>query len=175
MKTFLAFVAALVVAAPVLAQEATTPPATAPSTPPAATAPNPANQPADNMQVLRDKLKADKKLVVAEAMQLTEGEAKVFWPVYDSYQKDLSALNDRSIKLIKTYADNYGLMSEGVAKGMVDSFLAIEKDRIALMSSYAPKLRKVLPEVKVARYYQVENKIRAAVNYELANQIPLAE
>jgi hypothetical protein len=171
MKTFLAFAAALVVAAPVFAQDATAPPATAP----AVTAPAATDKPADTMQVLRDKLKADKKLVVAEAMQLTEGEAKAFWPVYDSYQKDLSALNDRSIKLIKTYADNYGLMSEGVAKGMVDSFLSIEKDRIALMSSYAPKLRKVLPEVKVARYYQVENKIRAAVNYELANQIPLAE
>jgi len=164
MNKFLACVIALVIAAPVFAQDAT-----APATTPAA------DKPADTMQVLRDKLKADKKLVVAEAMNLTQSEATAFWPVYESYQKDLSALNDRSIKLIKTYASNYGLMTDSAAKGMVDSFLAIEKDRIGLMTSYAPKLRKVLPEVKVARYYQVENKIRAAVNYELANEIPLAE
>ena len=161
MNKFLAFMVALMIAAPAFAQEAT--------------APATSDKPADTMQVLRDKLKADKKLVVAEAMNLTEGEAAAFWPVYESYQKDISALNDRSIKLIKTYADDYGAMTDTAAKGMVDSFLNIEKDRIALMLNYAPKLRKVLPEVKVARYYQIENKIRAVVNYELASQIPLAK
>ena len=88
--------------------------------------------------------------------------------------KELAALNDRTMKLIKDYATNYGAMTDPAAKGIVDSFLAIEKDRIQLMTSYTPKFRKVLPEVKVARYYQVENKIRAVVNYELAQEIPLA-
>ena len=163
MNKLLAVVAALVFALPAFAQEAT------PTAPPAST-----EKPADTMEVLRAKLKADKKLVVAEAMELTEKEATAFWPVYESYQKDLSALNDRTMKLIKDYADSYGQMTDPAAKGIVDSFLAIEKDRIQLMQTYAPKLRKVLPEVKVARYYQVENKIRAVVNYELASEIPLA-
>jgi hypothetical protein len=163
MIKLLAIAAALVIAAPAFAQEAT------PTAPPAST-----EKPADTMEVLRAKLKADKKLVVAEAMELTEKEATAFWPVYESYQKDLSALNDRTMKLIKDYADSYGQMTDPAAKGIVDSFLAIEKDRIQLMQTYAPKLRKVLPEVKVARYYQVENKIRAVVNYELASEIPLA-
>jgi hypothetical protein len=33
------------------------------------------DKPADNMQILRDKINADKKLVVATAMDLTESEA----------------------------------------------------------------------------------------------------
>ena len=41
------------------------------------------------MQVLREKLKADKKLVVAANMDLKEAEAKGFWPIYDEYQKEL--------------------------------------------------------------------------------------
>lgn len=169
MKTHLALAAALVLAAPAFAQEGTTPPAT--TAPPAGA---PAETKADNMELLRDKLRADKKLIVAEAMQLTEKEAAAFWPVYDAYQKELSGLNDRTMKLIKDYATSYGQMTDPAAKGMVDSFLAIEKDRIQLMQSYTPKLRKALPEVKVARYYQIENKIRAVVNYELAQEIPLA-
>jgi hypothetical protein len=171
-KKLLAVMATLMLAAPALAQEGSTaaPPATSA---PATTAPA-VDPKADNMDVLRDKLKADKKLVVAEAMQLTEKEAAAFWPVYESFQKDLSALNSRTLKLIKEYAASYGSMTDPAAKGMVDSFLAIEKDRIQLMQAYAPKIRKVLPEVKVARYYQVENKIRAVVNYELAQEIPLA-
>jgi hypothetical protein len=39
----------------------------------------------DNMQILRDKIKADKKLLVAANMELTESEAKGFWPVYEEY------------------------------------------------------------------------------------------
>ena len=42
------------------------------------------DKPADNMQILRDKIKADKKLVVAANMKLTESEAKGFWPVYEA-------------------------------------------------------------------------------------------
>jgi hypothetical protein len=169
MKTISLILFALALAAPAWAQDAGT---TTTTTTTQTTAPATA---ADNMQILRDKLKADKKLVVAEAMKMTEKEAAAFWPVYETYQKDISALNDRTIKLLQDYATNYGGMTDASAKGMVDSFLKIEKDRIGLMTSYRPKFQKVLPEVKVARYYQIENKIRAVVNYELASEIPLAE
>ena len=42
----------------------------------------------DNMQIVIEKIRADKKLFVAENMQLTEAEAKAFWPVYKQYQDD---------------------------------------------------------------------------------------
>src|SRR5205809_934788 len=45
------------------------------------------DKPADTMQLVRDKIHADKKLFIADTMQLTEAEAKAFWPVYASYQK----------------------------------------------------------------------------------------
>jgi hypothetical protein len=163
LSVILAALTLMVFAAPILAEDAATPP-------PAA-----ADKASDTMQALRDKLKADKKLVVSAALSLTDAEATAFWPVYDSYQKDLAALNTRSMKLIQDYSNSYGSMTPASAKGMLDSYLKIEKDRIALMQSYTSKFRKAVPEIKVARYYQVENKIRAVVNYELADAIPLAE
>src|SRR3974377_1700720 len=72
------------------------------------------DKPADNMQIMRDKIKADKKLAVAANMDLTESEAKAFWPVYDQYQKDLGTINERMVKMIKSYADAYN------AKSMTD-------------------------------------------------------
>ena len=131
--------------------------------------------PADNMQLVRDKIKADKKLLVADNMKLTETEAKSFWPVYDSYQKDLGALVTRTIKLIQNYAGSYATMTNEIAKKLVDESLAIESDRNKLRQTYLPKFRQTLPEIKVARYYQIENKIQAAVNYDLAAGIPLAQ
>jgi hypothetical protein len=135
----------------------------------------PADKPADNMQILRDKIKADKKLVVAANMQLTESEAKGFWPVYDAYQKDLEAINKRAAELIKSFADtwNTNSMNNEKAKKLTSKFLAIQADEVKLMKSYVPKLNKVLPATKVARYLQIENKIRVIVKYELADAIPL--
>ena len=132
-------------------------------------------QPADNMQILIEKLKADKKLLVAENMQLTEKEAKAFWPVYESYQKDLDKINQRLGKAINEYAANFQSLTDEVADKLVTEATAIEVDRTKLIQSYLPKLKKVLPVKKVALYYQLENKIRAVVNFQLAANIPLVK
>jgi len=128
-----------------------------------------------DMQILSEKLKADKKLLVAQNMQLTEAEAGKFWPVYGQYQDELFILRMRSLNLIRTYAEKYGSMTNEVAKELLDEYLAIEGLRQKVREAYLPKFREVLPEMKVARYYQIENKISAVVNYELATQIPLLQ
>jgi Skp family chaperone for outer membrane proteins len=135
----------------------------------------PADKPADNTQILRDKIKADKKLVVAANMELTESEAKGFWPVYDAYQKDLEAINKRMVAMIKSYADAYNTksMDNEKAKKLTSDFLAIQADEVKHMQSYVPKLNKVLPATKVARYLQIENKIRTIIKNELVDQVPL--
>jgi hypothetical protein len=132
-------------------------------------------KPANDMQILRDKIKADKKLLVAKNMELTESEAKAFWPVYEAYQKDLGAINRRIGKLIQSYAADYRAqtLTDEKANKLTDELVAIEKAEAGLKGSYVPKLSKVLPPKKVARYLQLENKIRAAVKYDLAGEIPL--
>lgn len=130
-------------------------------------------QAANNMDIVREKLRADKKLFVAESMGFTESEANVFWPIYDNYQKELGSLGDRKIKIIEDYAKVHKSMSNETAKTLLDDYLALEADFHKLRYDYLPKFRGVLPEIKVARYYQLENKIHAVVNFELAETIPL--
>jgi hypothetical protein len=135
------------------------------------------DKPADNMQILRDKIKADKKLVVAANMDLTESEAKGFWPVYEEYQKDLISINQRIGKLIESYATDYraGTITDEKAKVLAEDLVAIEHIDGALQQSYLKKLEGVLPPKKVLRYLQIENKIRAALKYELAANIPAVQ
>ena len=130
-------------------------------------------KPADNMQIVLEKVRADKKLLVAENVQLTEAEAKAFWPVYDQYQDELFLLRSRTVKLINDFAGAYEKMSNETAKKLMDEYMTIESLGPKLRQTYLPKFRKVLPEVKVVRYYQIENKIQAALFYELAANIPL--
>jgi hypothetical protein len=135
------------------------------------------DNPADNMQILRDKIKADKKLLVAANMELTESEANGFWPVYEEYQKDLAAINQRIAQLIESYATDYqaDTLTDEKAKKLIDELVAIEQADGGLQAAYVPKLSEVLPPKKVARYLQIENKIRALIKFDLATKLPLIQ
>src|SRR5262249_50393548 len=137
-----------------------------PTTPVFAQAPT---SPDSNMQILREKIKADKKLVVAANMELTDAEAKGFWPVYEAYQKDLQSLNERMKKAILSYADGYNnrTLTDEQAKQLANEALAIDEQEIKMRRACAAKLSGVLPGKKAARYMQIESKIRAALRYEL--------
>lgn len=128
-----------------------------------------------NMQILLDKVKADKKLVVAANMDLSDAEGKVFWPVYDAYQRDLQVINDRLGKAILAYADAYNkkAMTDDLAMRLSNEALAIDQDELTLRKEYAARLNRELPAKKVARYIQIENKIRAAIRWDMATGIPL--
>jgi len=130
-----------------------------------------------NMDILREKLKSDRKLLVAENMKLSDAEAKNFWPIYDAYQKELSDLNARTIKLIEDYAETYdqGRISNAAARDLLARSMAIDQDEGRMKRTYVSKMQRVLPDAIVARWAQIENKVRAAVRYELAASIPLVE
>ena len=130
-----------------------------------------------NMDILRQKVKADKKLVVAENLMLTEAECAKFWPVYDAYQKELQQINERLKAVILAYADAYnkGPVTDATAKKLIEDASAVDDAEATLRRTALPKILAVLPAAKAARYVQIENKIRAVIRYELAAGIPLVE
>ena len=133
------------------------------------------DKPADNMEIVKEKVRADKKLFIAKNMELTDSEANAFWPVYDAYQAELSKLKDRDSNLIEEFAANFETMSDDVAKNLLDDSLSIHSGYLKLRQSYLAKFRAVLPNKKVARYYQLESKIDAVLEYEQARRIPLIQ
>ena len=133
--------------------------------------------PADNMDIVRDAIKAQKKLLIAENMPLTEAEATAFWPIYEEYQAALKAIVDSDIKVIEEYATNYNTdgMTDEIADKLIKQSMANESSRLKLQEKYYSKFSKVISAKKATRYYQLENKIRAVINYDLASQIPLVD
>jgi len=130
-------------------------------------------RPTDDMEILREKLRADKKLVLASALQLTDTEGKAFWPVYNAYQSDMVQHYDRVLALIDAFAQNYQSLSDEAARKLISDFLALQTNHPALLKKYAPQFLQVLPAKKVAQLYQIENKLRAVVDYGLAQSLPL--
>jgi hypothetical protein len=70
---------------------------------------------------------------------------------------------------------NYKNLSDEKATTIVTDYLTVEEDRAKLRRSYLPEFSKALPGRKVARLYQIENKMDAVLRYELAEEIPVAE
>jgi hypothetical protein len=71
--------------------------------------------------------------------------------------------------------DGYGSLSDARARHLTDEWLKIQSEELALKRTYVERLRKVLPEKKVARFFQLENKLDAALLYNLAGSVPMIE
>jgi len=128
----------------------------------------------DMLQQLRADIQADRQLLVTSNLELTDAEGQAFWPLYREYRAEMGKVGDRLQKLIQDYAKVFESVTPEKATSMVNEMMAIQRDDLKVRELYLPKFRKVLPEVKVARFLQIENKIDAIVKLELAGAIPLA-
>jgi polyhydroxyalkanoate synthesis regulator phasin len=127
----------------------------------------------DQLQQLRAEIRANRQAVVADNLGLTDAEGTAFWPVYRQYHEEIAKVGDRLQKLIQDYAKVYDSATAEQAKAMVDEMMSIQGAELKVKESYLPKFRKVLPEVKVARFLQIENKIDTLIKLDLAAEIPL--
>jgi hypothetical protein len=129
----------------------------------------------DALRVTRDQVQTDRKPLVAKAMNFTDDEAAVFWPIYDEYKAELSKLSDRTITLIAGFAANYRDLTDPQATDMTREYFAIEQDRLNLREKYFEKFSHVLPGKRVARFFQVERRLDAVVTLNLAQAISLVQ
>ena len=127
----------------------------------------------DAVEQARTLIQAERKLVVQQNLMMTEDEAEAFWPVYDRYANEMKKANDLRVKVITDYAANYDDMSDQVANQLLDDGLAFNEAVVKVRKGYIGQFRNVLPAVKVARFYQIENKLDAIGAFALARQIPL--
>jgi hypothetical protein len=134
-----------------------------------------ADAPQNTMDIVREAMRADKKALVAANIQLTDAEAKAFWPVYDKYEKDLLTANNKLYQVVEEYALDYNKLTDAKGLDLIRRYLSAEEARTKVRSLYLTQFSKVLPGLKVARFYQIENKLDAVVRYEMAGQIPMVK
>ncbi len=126
-----------------------------------------------DMDALRAAVRADKRALVAQTLQLTADEAKRFWPIYDAYQRDLDMINrERNVTVIDVVETDKPI-SNLYAKNLEKSLISADEAEIKSRRTAYNKAMKALPAKKAARYLQLEAKIRAAQAYDIAVAIPL--
>jgi len=123
----------------------------------------------------RTKIQADKKGIVERAMKLTAEEGKKFWPLYDSFQRDLEKPNREYAKAVLDYVAASDSLTDANAKRLAEQVLAASIEESRLREKHFKKLQGVLPGKKAARYVQIENEFRVLLKYHLAATVPLVE
>jgi hypothetical protein len=119
--------------------------------------------------------KAQRKAIVGQNMYLTGAQAKVFWPLYDSYERQMDKIEDRHIREIKNYVASYNNLTDADANQKLNQVLSIQQARLQTQLEYVPKFRAVLPGVAVTRFFQIDNKLRAMLQCNIAQMVPLAQ
>ena len=128
---------------------------------------------AQQVEAARTLARTDRKRLIMREARLTSAEAEAFWPIYEQYSDDIAKANDQRIKLITDYAANYEDLSDDMADEMIKDLFGYQSSLTKVRKSYVRKFKKVLPATKVARFYQLENKLDALIAFNLAAKIPL--
>jgi len=128
-----------------------------------------------DIEAMRTVMQTERKILIMNEMVFTAEEAEKFWPLYDEYSADAKKIANLRVKVITDYAANYEKMSEELAKQLLDESIKYDEQKLKLEKKYVRKFRSILPQIKVTRYFQLENKLDAVIDFDLASQIPLMQ
>ena len=133
-----------------------------------------------DMQALRAAIRGDKKAFVASALQLAPAEAKKFWPIYDEYQRNLDMTGRRRVVAVERLIAQDKSESNLYARNFVNELISIDEAEIKARRTLYNRLMRPLPsrilsQKKAARYLQLESKIHAVQNYDVAATVPLVK
>lgn len=131
--------------------------------------------PANDMQALRAAVKADKRALIEKTLALTPAEAAKFWPIYDTYQRSVDMANRKTALAVEGLVGFDRPLSDVYAKNLANEMIAADEAEIKARRTMQNKLMRALPPKKAARYLQLEGKIRAYQDYDLAVAIPLVK
>ena len=125
----------------------------------------------------RKLLEAERADIMRTELRLTDAESAAFWPVYDKYRAEIRNVRDRQAEMFGRFlrARDAGAIDDAFARGLIKDHFGIRTDILKIQKKYLRQYRKVLPEMKVVRFYQLENKMDAKGDAQLAFFVPLVE
>ena len=122
-------------------------------------------------------IKAERQNIIRSELHMTESEAAAFWPTYSKYRSEYDEVMGEYGQLIADYLRRYddADLSDKYADKMLKSYFKNKQKRLAIQKKYLSRFKSALPSMKVARFYQLENKFNVDVESELARIVPLVD
>ncbi|HYN03125.1 MAG TPA: hypothetical protein VE359_11815 [Vicinamibacteria bacterium] len=128
----------------------------------------------ETLEVTRQAIESQRRVLVSGALPLTDAEADAFWPLYDAYEKERRPFDEQASRLVADFLAAAATLTDAQAQAMLDKALKVDESRLRVRREFLERMAKAIPPRKVARFYQIDSKLDAAVRADLAKQIPLA-
>jgi hypothetical protein len=128
-----------------------------------------------DIDLMRKDVRSQKKQIIAANLQLTDAEAVKFWPVYDQYTAELVKINDAKYAAIKDYATNYDTLTDDKALSLIRQILGVDQSVAQLREKYVPIVSKVISGKKTALFFQLDRRLVALIDLQLAAAIPMVQ
>jgi len=103
----------------------------------------------------QERIEARKIAFISDKLALSPSEAQDFWPLYNAFQKERSAI----LQKYKIPSD-LSLLSDQEVEEYVEKELEKEANLLALKRSFTDQIKEVLPIRKVAKLSRVEKRFR---------------
>jgi hypothetical protein len=129
----------------------------------------------EELQLLKKDIGSQKKQIIAANMNLTDGEAEKFWPIYDQYTAELSKINDQKVALIKEYLITYNSITDEQAESYVHRWAAIDQATNQLRTKYFPIFHRVLSGKSTALFFQMDHRLALMIDLQLTSRMPILE
>jgi hypothetical protein len=129
----------------------------------------------EQIALVRQSAHTDRKIILMGNMTFTADESAAFWPKWNEYRAAVAANGDRTLALIKDFAANYEEMTDQKAQELMTDSFSIQMQDLVVKQNFAKEINKFMPAQKVMRVIQIENKLDAAIDLQLASEIPLAK
>jgi len=127
------------------------------------------------IELTRQSAHTDRKIILMGNVDFTSDESAEFWPAWNQYRAEIAANNDRLLSAIKDFAENYENMTDLKASQLLTDSFSINMQEVAIKQKFANNINRFMPAKKVMRIIQVENKLDAAIDMQLAAEIPLVK
>lgn len=124
------------------------------------------------MSMIRDLLKKEKRDLVKDYMALDAGQSEKFWPIYDAYSAERSALADGRMKTLGEYAKNYSTLTDEQSDALVKATLKNDASNTKLQKKYYKKFKKTIGATKAAQFLQMETYFQTMIRAEIQDAIP---
>lgn len=127
------------------------------------------------VDLLKKDLKTEVRKLVEDNLDLTDEQAKVFWPIYDEYEAELLELSNERVNAIADYMLDYYDLSDEKAEQLINKVIEIDQKRLDLQKKYIDKMNDVLPAKLVGKFFQIDNFLQTLITIQRQSTIPLVK
>ena len=126
------------------------------------------------LDTVRGDLIARRDASLRAILQLSDEEAKTFWPLQKTYDKERKKLGDDRRALLQEWGKVHANLTDEKARELADRVFALDTKRTALRKKYFELMADAVSTVVAVQFLQLQSQFETMGDLKLATYVPLA-